>query len=145
MHACWFVCRVWENKAGEGVMNGSAWQDHYPVSGVRRLVRLQVLTCPPRAGVQALATPQVRSRRWPIDWPVERRELLGHIRRVGKRCENSDFTEFNWVATPSANCVGNPGWHRTRKPVAWKVSCCTQPNYCPDLNMSKYFWNSWLS
>ena len=46
------------------------------------------------------------------------------------------LTEFNWIATPSLNCVGNPGWHRTRKPVAYRVSCYT---HSPHLNIPRSF------
>ena len=38
-----------------------------------------------------------------------------------------NLTEFNLIATPSPNYDdGNPGWHRTRKPVAYRVSCYTR-------------------
>ena len=47
-----------------------------------------------------------------------------------------DLTEFNWIATPSPNCVGNPGWHRTRKPLAYRVSCYT---LSPHLNIPRSF------
>ena len=46
------------------------------------------------------------------------------------------LTEFNWIATPSPNCVGNPGWHRTRKPLAYRVSCYT---LSPHLNIPRSF------
>ena len=46
------------------------------------------------------------------------------------------LTEFNWIATPSPNCVGNPGWHRTRKPLAYRVSCYT---HSPQLNIPRSF------
>ena len=46
------------------------------------------------------------------------------------------LTEFNWIATPSPNCVGNPGWHRTRKPMAYRVSCYT---HSPHLNIPRSF------
>ena len=42
------------------------------------------------------------------------------------------LTEFKWIATPSPNCVGNRGWHRTRKPLAYRVSCYT---HSPHLNI----------
>ena len=48
----------------------------------------------------------------------------------------SNLTEFNWIATPSPNCVGNPGWHRTRKPLAYRVSCYT---LSPHLNIPRSF------
>ena len=44
--------------------------------------------------------------------------------------------KFNWIATPSPNCVGNPGWHRTRKPLAYRVSCYT---HSPHLNIPRSF------
>ena len=47
-----------------------------------------------------------------------------------------NLTEFNWIATPSPNCVGNPGWHRTRKPLAYRVSCYT---HSPQLNIPRSF------
>ena len=51
-------------------------------------------------------------------------------------CEYYYLTEFNWIATPSPNCVGNPGWHRTRKPLAYRVSCYT---LSPHLNIPRSF------
>ena len=47
-----------------------------------------------------------------------------------------NLTEFNWIATPSPICVGNPGWHRTRKPLAYRVSCHT---HSPHLNIHRSF------
>ena len=47
-----------------------------------------------------------------------------------------NLTEFNWIATPSPNCVGNPGWHRTRKPMAYRVSRYT---HSPHLNIPRSF------
>ena len=47
-----------------------------------------------------------------------------------------NLTEFNWIATPSSNYVGNPGWHRTRKPMAYRVSCYP---HSPHLNIPRSF------
>ena len=43
---------------------------------------------------------------------------------------------FNWIATASHDYVGNPGRHRTRKPMAYRVSCCT---HSPHLNIPRSF------
>ena len=42
----------------------------------------------------------------------------------------------NWIATPSPNYVGNPGRHRTRKPMAYRVSCYTHSRH---LNIPRSF------
>ena len=49
---------------------------------------------------------------------------------------NLNLTEFNWIAAPSPIYVGNPGWHRTRKPMAYRVSCYTHSQH---LNMPRSF------
>ena len=46
------------------------------------------------------------------------------------------LTEFNWIATPNPNYIGNPGWHRTRKPMAYRVSCYP---HSPHLNIPEAF------
>ena len=38
-------------------------------------------------------------------------------------------TEFNWIATPSPNYIGKPGWVRTMKPMAYRVSCYTHSSH----------------
>ena len=57
---------------------------------------------------------------------------------VGSWMSSSSYyqflTEFNLIATPSPNCVGNPGWHGTRKPMVYRVSC-----YSPHLNIPRSF------
>ena len=42
----------------------------------------------------------------------------------------------NWIAIPRSNYDGNPGSHRTWKPMANRVSCC---NHSPHLNIPRSF------
>ena len=70
----------------------------------------------------------LRRRQAVEDHPCER------TTHTGKRAPN--LTEFNRIATPCPDYVGNPGWHRTRKPMAYRVSCCT---HNPRLNIPRSF------
>ena len=46
------------------------------------------------------------------------------------------LTEFNWIATPSPDYVGSPGWRRTRKPMVYRVSRYTRS---PHRNITRSF------
>ena len=99
-----------------------------------------------------LLTPTVVSyvKRWPRCFAVGRRAIssstpvcsrwftmttswrLCSLTRWRTRCSHTRcvlhrlaLVFFSWTATPSPNYVGNPGWHRTRKRMAYRVSCYT--------------------
>ena len=78
------------------------------------------------------------------DGPLVRKSVIGPTPSdkplpwcvvIGRHPSILNLTELNLTVLPP-KCVGNPGWHRIRKPVAYRVSCYT---HSPHLNIPRSF------